>query len=512
MAKPGQARPAGFVVAGVSPRLAFNDDYQGLPRPARRPRRHRRRQRTGLRGGAAAGRGAGRTRPGQDRLLLERQPRVPHAADAHARARSRTLLAGARRPSAAAQRERLEVVNRNGLRLLRLVNTLLDFSRIEAGRVRAAYEPTDLAAFTADLASIFRSACEKAGLRLAVDCPPLGEPVFVDREMWEKVVLNLLSNAFKFTFEGEIAVSLRQAGRRRRTAGAGHRHGHPRRGDAPAVRAVPPGRERTGPDPRGQRDRAGPGAGTGQAARRLHHRRERRRRGTTFIVSVPLGSDHLPRDQIGSRRTRVSPTAGASPFVEEALRWLPGRRQIPTISIPIAPTCRTTCRPRVAAPAPTPTGPVCWWPTTTPTCGSTSSGCWPISTASKPYRTARRRWRRCGGDLPDLILSDVMMPRLDGFGLLRELRADPRTASVPVIMLSARAGEESRVEGMEAGADDYLVKPFSARELLARVGALLQIARLRRESERVDPAERGAVPRPLRDDDRGICDRRDHLR
>jgi PAS domain S-box-containing protein len=83
---------------------------------------------------------------------------------------------------------------------------------------------------------------------------------------------------------------------------------------------------------------------------------------------------------------------------------------------------------------------------------------------------------------PDLILSDVMMPRLDGFGLLRALRADPRTVGVPVVLLSARAGEESRVEGMQAGADDYLVKPFSARELLARVSAHLQMARLRREA------------------------------
>jgi len=75
----------------------------------------------------------------------------------------------------------------------------------------------------------------------------------------------------------------------------------------------------------------------------------------------------------------------------------------------------------------------------------------------------------------------VMMPQLDGFGLLRELRLHPATAQVPVIMLSARAGEESRVEGMEAGADDYLIKPFSARELLARVGAHLQMARLRKQ-------------------------------
>ena len=81
---------------------------------------------------------------------------------------------------------------------------------------------------------------------------------------------------------------------------------------------------------------------------------------------------------------------------------------------------------------------------------------------------------------PELVLTDVMMPRLDGFGLLRALRADPATATLPVVMLSARAGEESRVDGLRAGADDYLAKPFSARELLARVGANLELVRLRR--------------------------------
>jgi PAS domain S-box-containing protein len=90
----------------------------------------------------------------------------------------------------------------------------------------------------------------------------------------------------------------------------------------------------------------------------------------------------------------------------------------------------------------------------------------------------------CREQVPDLVLTDVMMPGLDGFELLRELRADPSTARIPVIVLSARAGEEARVEGMEAGADDYLIKPFSARELLARVQAHLEIARSRRESEK----------------------------
>ncbi len=99
-------------------------------------------------------------------------------------------------------RQQLEMVNRNGARLLRLVNTLLDFSRIEAGRVEAIYQAVDLAAFTAELASTFRSATERAGLRLLVNCRDLEKTVYVDRDMWEKIVLNLISNAFKFTFDG----------------------------------------------------------------------------------------------------------------------------------------------------------------------------------------------------------------------------------------------------------------------------------------------------------------------
>jgi signal transduction histidine kinase len=102
----------------------------------------------------------------------------------------------------------LEAVYRTAQRLLKLVNTLLDFSRIEAGRVQASFEPTDLAGVTADLASAFRSATERAGLTLVVECAPLPEPVYVDRDMWEKVVLNLISNAFKFTLSGTIRVSL----------------------------------------------------------------------------------------------------------------------------------------------------------------------------------------------------------------------------------------------------------------------------------------------------------------
>jgi signal transduction histidine kinase len=212
MAKPGQARLAGFVVAGASPRLAYTDAYRGF---------------LDLLAGHVATAVANARAYEEERRRAEALAELDRAKTAffsnvshefrtpltlmlgpveELLARSHTNLS----PAAAVQ---LEIVNRNGMRLLRLVNTLLDFSRIEAGRVRAVHEPTDLAGFTAELASVFRAAVERAGLRLVVECPRLPEPVLVDREMWEKVVLNLLSNAFKFTLDGEIAVSLRQVGR-----------------------------------------------------------------------------------------------------------------------------------------------------------------------------------------------------------------------------------------------------------------------------------------------------------
>ena len=380
------------------------------------------------------------------------------------------------------QRERLEVVYRNGLRLQSLVNSLLDFSRIEAGRVRAAYEPTALADFTADLASNFRSACEKAGLELRVDCPPLSEPVFVDRPMWEKVVLNLLSNAFKFTFEGEIAVSMRQVDRavelRVRDTGTG----------VPAEE-IPRLFERFH-RVENARGRTHEGSGIGLAlVQELVHLHggsisadSEVGRGTTFTISIPMGSQHLPRDQVGSGPAALQPTAGANPFVEEALRWLPDADQRAPLgsmspSIQDDPTDTDT----------SPHVPDDKRPMVLVADDNADMRKYVVRLLDVHYRTesvsdgqaalaaARER-------VPDLILTDVMMPGLDGFGLLQALRADPRMSGVPVIMLSARAGEESRIEGLHEGANDYLVKPFSARELLARVAAQLQMTRIRRES------------------------------
>ncbi len=188
--------------------------------------------------------------------------------------------------------------------------------------------------------------------------------------------------------------------------------------------------------------------------------------GTTFAVTLPLGPAHLPPDQIVAPRATTSNVASATPYVEEALRWLPEPPSPASLEF----SGHSDGRPHVLLAD-----------------DNADMRHYLVRLLAERYAVkatadgaaalAAARERP-----PDLVLTDVMMPQLDGFGLLRELRADPRTHFVPVIMLSARSGEESRVEGMEAGADDYLIKPFSARELMARVETHLQLARFRRES------------------------------
>ena len=482
MARPGQAQLAGFVVAGVSPRRPLDDGYRGF---------------LDLLAGQVATAIANARAYEEERSRAERLAELDRAKIAffsnvsHEFRTPLTLMLGPvedilAKPEGGMppeDRALLEVVNRNGLRLLRLVNTLLDFSRIEAGRVRASYQPTDLAALTADLASVFRSACERAGLGLAVDCPPLAEPVFVDREMWEKVVLNLLSNAFKFTFEGEIVVTLRQAGRsvelRVKDTGTGIPTDEmPRLFER--FHRVEDARGRT-------HEGSGIGLSLVQEVVRLHAGTVAAEsvvgRGTTFVVTIPLGSDHLPPERISEGRSIASTASLAGPFVEEAMRWLPdvGRgdesrsewldydEMLPT------PDLRETradaeVRPRILLADDN--------ADMRQYVARLLSDHFRVDAVADGEAALASAVRSC----PDLILTDVMMPKLDGFGLLRALRSDSRTSGVPILMLSARAGEESRVEGMEAGADDYLVKPFGARELLARVSAHLQMASMRKQA------------------------------
>ncbi len=410
------------------------------------------------------------------------------------------------------QRERLELIHRNALRLQKLVNTLLDFSRIESTRMQAVYEPTDLAALTTDLAGVFRSAIERAGLNFQVNCPTLAEPAYIDREMWEKIVLNLLSNAFKFTFEGEIRVSLCVEEWGQGSKGAGEQGGVFDQSSLPPSPPPSPHFILTVQD-----------TGTGIPADELprifdrFHRVKRVRgrsyessgiglalvqelvhlhggtievssvidQGTTFTVAIPTGSAHLPCDRIHADRTLTSTATGAMPYVEEALRWLPAER------VGEWEQRSRGAREQGSEGAREQTHPPIHSPTHLPKILLADDNTDMLDYVQRllipqydveVVRDGRAALAAIRQERPDLVLSDVMMPELDGFELLRQLRADPATQDLPVILLSARAGEESRLGCLVAGADDYLVKPFSARELLARVEAVLKLMQLRQEA------------------------------
>lgn len=364
-------------------------------------------------------------------------------------------------------REMVSVAHRNGLRLLKLVNTLLDFSKLEAGHFSATFAPEDMAVLTQELAESFRPAVEKAGLTLQVDCPALPEPVYLDREMWEKVVLNLLSNAFKFTLKGGITLSLRAAA-----------------GDAELIvsdtgTGIPLAAqerlfERFYRVP-GSTGRSHEGTGIGLALvnelAQLHGGTvavtSEPGKGSTFTVRLPLGSAHLPTAQIRQHAPETTSPPSESGYITEAAGWLPEAdlpRPLEGAATEAVP------RPLVLVVDD----------------NAAMRGLLAALLAKRfEVRTATDgtdALAAVAAQRPDLVLSDVMMPGLDGFGLLSALKRQPETADLPVILLSARAGDEARVEGLEAGADDYLIKPFDARELLARVNTQLALARLKTET------------------------------
>ncbi|NMZ51751.1 ATP-binding protein [Pseudomonas poae] len=455
-----------MLVAGASPRLPMDDIYRGFFELLG----------AALSAALASVRARAYERQRADALAAIDQAKTTFFTNiSHEFRTPLTLLLGPLEQSLALgdalpadERERVTLAYRNAQRLLKLVNSLLEFSRIEAGRAQASYEPVDLPELTADLASNFRSACERAGLALIIDTTPLPEMAYVDRDMWEKVVLNLISNAFKFTLAGQIRVSVEPG-----ADGASVQVSVSDTGTGIAADELPRLFERFHQidNPAG---RSFEGSGIGLA---LVDELVRLQGGTlavnselgvgsTFTVTLPLGSRHVPKPLHSSALLHGS-TTNVSAFVEEALGWLPDT-QTPQVQDEPAAEPFEECvlladdnadmRAYVAR--------------------LLQAEGLRVETATDG-QAALEAARQC---LPQLILTDVMMPVLDGFGLLHAVREDARLQATPVILLSARAGEEARAEGLAAGADDYLIKPFSARDLVTRVTSQLARARNRREA------------------------------
>ncbi|MGA9026262.1 MAG: ATP-binding protein [Steroidobacteraceae bacterium] len=504
----GQARPIGTFIAGLNPYRPLDADYRGF---------------LNLLVGQIAAALANANAYTAERARAEALAQLDKAKTAffsnisHEFRTPLTLMIGpledalASPESTPALREFVSVAHRNSLRLLRLVNALLDFSRIEAGRMRAAYQPTDLAAFTTDIAESFRAAIEKSGLTFGVQCTPLSEPVYVDRDMWEKIVLNLLSNAFKFTFRGGIELWLLEIE-------GGTRLDVRDTGTGIAPEELPRLFERFH-RVEGAKGRSFEGSGIGLAlvqelvnAHGGHIAvKSAAGSGSTFSVQLPFGVSHLPPERVVVHSEHTSPVR-ADLFVEEALRWLPtddDPRPQPTIDTELP--ARAELEAGVD-------------PAAQPAIGTLRSrvlvaddnadlrsyiarllgenNCEVAAVGDGEAALAALRTSR-----PDILISDVMMPKLDGIGLLRAIRADPTLRELPVILLSARAGTDAQVEGLNAQADDYLTKPFSARELIARVRSNIAMARLRHEAVEAIRATRDELQRMNETLEQRVADR-----
>ncbi|OZJ05802.1 hypothetical protein BZG36_00873 [Bifiguratus adelaidae] len=410
------------------------------------------------------------------------------------------LIADTTTPLVDNHKHAVNLVYRNARRLLRLVNSILDFSRVEAGRMTTRLYETDLGALTADLASVFRSAIEKGGVHFEVDCEEDGRKVWIDRDMWEKVVFNLIGNAFKFTLSGTITVSV-----------------HPSADKTAVVFSVSdtgagiPSHELSRVFERfhrieGQRGRSHEGTGIGLALTMelvkllggtLEVESEFARAAlnsfSTFTVTLPYGTTHHnpaflqgkevdPNDDVVAKRAWTYGSA----MVDEARLWLSSDTESSYRGL--QPSDSASSAENISL--------------TSGSIPMTSKGCRILLADDNPdmqryIKTVLSRWwnvtvvpdgraalEQAMREPPDLIVTDVMMPILDGLSLLKVLRSQPETNFIPIILLSARAGEAARVDGLQAGADDYLVKPFNAKELIARVHTHLELGKLRVELEK----------------------------
>ncbi len=430
----GQERPAGFLLAAINPHRPYDEGYAGF---------------INLLAGQLASALANARAYEEERKRAEALAEIDRAKTlffsnvSHEFRTPLTLMLGPIEemlqragPDIIVSRGELDLTHRNAVRLLRLVNTLLDFSRIEAGRVRASYEPVDLAAFTAELASNFRSAMEQAGLKLILECQTLSAPVYIDREMWEKIVFNLLSNAFKFTFQGVVKVKLQEQADRALLSVEDTGKGIPE-DELPHLferfHRVEGARGRT---------QEGTGIGLALVAELVKLQggsitvQSAVGSGSRFMVSVAMGEVHVPAGRFKKTQSPGSTALRSEAYIDEALRWLPGEQ---------------TLAPDVN--------------------GLSANGA-----ARKPR--GKLLLADDNADMRDyvqsLLIKDYEVKAV----------ANGEEALASALEDTPDLGEEARVEGLDAGADDYLVKPFTAKELLARVRTHVEMARVRREATR----------------------------
>jgi signal transduction histidine kinase/ligand-binding sensor domain-containing protein/DNA-binding response OmpR family regulator len=388
----------------------------------------------------------------------------------------------------------VSTMERNANRLLRLINQLLDLSKLEAGRMKLQVAAGNIVPFIKGIAHSFHSSAGRRGVTFSVECAEEAMEGYFDRDKVEKILTNLISNAFKFTGEGgEVLVSLR--------ATTGSEAISSSDGQIASVATLP------------RNDKAGfvaitvtdtgigispdhlphifdrfyqvthkkttgeEGTGIGLALTKelveLHHGtisvESEVGKGTTFAISLPIGKEAYSAEEIAEHVEESQAENEATPeleFAESDKRpaTIPDEHSQHILVIEDNADVRAYISQYLVVQ-------------------------YKVSEAkdgTEGIYMARTQ-------IPDLIISDVMMPRADGFEVCKTLKLDEKTSHIPIILLTAKAGMENKIEGLETGADDYLVKPFDSQELLARVKNLIELRRKLRERYGVQILKPGEV-------------------
>lgn len=392
-----------------------------------------------------------------------------------------TLMLGPLESAVAQQQdlplEQAETALRNSRRLLRLVNQLLDLQRLDAARMQPSFRPCDLVEFVSQIVESFRPYCEKKGLCLVTqlsDCPP----VYLDTEKFDKVLYNLLYNAMKFTpAGGRITVRVAPAGDhcllQVKDTGIGIR-----------TEQIPHLFERFH-QAEGSANRSYEGSGLGLALVKelveLHKGKISMDsvygEGSTFTVWLQTETAHLPLDRVLEVPTQIELRSAAveladlelvDPEAEEFLNTGAGVNNVDTSS---------------PQPPYTPAPPHCSILVVDDNPDLRTYVSSILRSSGYQVQTARNGvegFRMAQTHSPDLIVTDLMMPQMSGLEMIWLIRNEDTLKGTPIILLTAKTDEETRISGTESGADAYLAKPFNDRELLAEVRNLLAL----KENER----------------------------
>jgi signal transduction histidine kinase/DNA-binding response OmpR family regulator len=386
-----------------------------------------------------------------------------------------------------ALKQSLAIARRNAGRLLRLINQLLDLSKMETGSMKLEAREENLVPLLRRFVQTFESLAESKRITLRFHAPEDQVLVYIDRDKLEKIMSNLLSNALKFTPAGGIVdlTLTRTTAIAEPGMGGGVSQGP--RADLVEIEVsdtgtgIPPDQIDKVFDRFYQVDgihiREQEGTGIGLALSKelveLHHGEiavsSAPGRGSRFTIRLPLGREHLSDSELGN-------STGEYEIIDHdtATAEVEGAEPSDTMVTAETPTGSESTKSKVLIVE-----------------DNADMRHYIRSDLERDYSVQEAMdgdegLQLARDQLPDLIISDVMMPGMDGFELCEHLKTDERTSHIPVVLLTAKAGQGDKLEGLETGADDYLTKPFDVRELRTRVRNLIDQRRRLRERFRRD--------------------------